>query len=1098
MMVRQNKLLSLLNIERGEGQLVLLVFGYAIFGATANMLVRAASYALFLATYDAQALPYAYIGVSVFATLASFVYLKLSDRLPLASMLIGVPCLHLLTFIGYRFGLELGGSDWLVFTLPIYFGVINTLDIITFWNLLGRLFNLQQGKRLFGLLTSAEHIATLIIGFLTPLVVLWVGTLNLFLVAAVAVAGSLSLLLIIFRRYRQLLSAPAEESADEEQGRAGGLLRSRYIRLIFAMFTLYIVGIYFVDNIFYTQVEARYVDEDRLASFISVFFGVVGAVSLVMQLFVSSRLLSRFGVRTILLLTPAALLITTVPFALFGTFTSLVGPIFWLAVAASLLRLVLDATDSAAVNLLYQPLPPLQRTRAQTIVDGMLYPVGIGLAGGALLLLGSVLQFTDVQLSYVLIGILVVWAMLAVLLGREYPRQLREALGRRGLGSMARMRPDRSSLAVLRQSLDSPQPGAVIYALDVLEAIAPEQLPAALAALLEHRAPEVRLDVLRRAEQLGLAELVPAISRRVRFEGSSEVRGASLRVQAALGDAAALELVYPALDSSDRQVKRGAMVGLLRSGEIEAVLAAGERLLGWAASADPQARALAAQVLGEARIRTLYRPLVRLLGDEDPVVQRAALAAAAKVQHPNLWPPMIACLAAPASRAAAIESLAAGGEAALPALEAAFARYEQEPAILVRLAHICGRIGGPEAARLLRARLTFPDVRVRDEVLRALNRCGYQADDKALVEDHIRAEAAQAAWGLAAIADLSADASRNGRAGKEFALVVNALEHALDRHRANVFLWLSLLLDPQLVRQMQRSLLTTSDDPAAGASRAYAQEIIEVQLAPELKALVRPLIDDLSPAERLHRLRALFPQASTSAAQRLREIVTGSPAWHTPWTKMCALAAIASCGATELRPAVSAATAADDHLVRETAQRTLARLEAAQAGLGEQGDGAMLSPVEKVIYLKAVPFFADVPEELLAEIAATLEEREVKAGQIIVDRESVDDSLYIIVSGQARMGRDARSETMLGENEVFGELGVLDPSPYPSAVAAVEDTRLLRLGQASFRELVDEHREVAWKIMQLLARRVRWMQLAPSGQGASDLLGEIQDRLRQI
>src|SRR5690606_7535699 len=148
-------------------------------------------------------------------------------------------------------------------------------------------------------------------------------------------------------------------------------------------------------------------------------------------------------------------------------------------------------------------------------------------------------------------------------------------------------------------------------------------------------------------------------------------------------------------------------------------------------------------------------------------------------------------------------------------------------------------IGGPEAVRLLRATLTFPDVRVRTEVLRALNRCGYQADDRAWVEEQIRAEVAQAAWGLAAIADLNADAARDGPAGKDLALVVNALEHALGRHRANLFLWLSLLLDPQLVRQVQRSLLTSSDDPAAGANRAYAQEIIEVQLAPELKALVR-------------------------------------------------------------------------------------------------------------------------------------------------------------------------------------------------------------------------------------------------------------------
>jgi len=1097
-MARQSRLLSLLGIERGEGQLVLLVFGFAVLHFITNTLIRTASYALFLATFDAQTLPYAYIGVSVFATLASSVYLKLSSRFSLTGMPIGVLCLKLLTFAGYRIGLDFAEPGWLTFTLPIYFGVVNTLDIIIFWNLLGRLFNLQQGKRLFGLLTSAEHIATIAVGFLTPLLVGLAGTLNLFLVAAAALGGSLSLLIVIARRYRQLLSVPAEDSAGEAQAREGGLLRNRYILLIFAMFTVFILGIYFVDNIFYAQVEARYPDENQLASFISVFFGVVGVVSLVMQLFVSGRLLSRFGLRAVLLITPVALSACAVLFALLGTFSGPAAALFWIAVTASLLRLVLDATDSAAVNLLYQPLPPLQRTRAQTIVDGILYPVGIGLAGGTLLLLTNGLGLDVVQLAYVQIFILAAWTALAVLLGREYPRRLREALSRRSLGSVAELRPDRSSIAVLRQSLDSPQPGAVIYALDVLEAVAPEELPGSLPALLEHRAPEVRLDVLRRAERLGLASLAPAIGRRVHLEGSGEVRGESLRALATLGDAAALEAVYPALEASDRQVQLGAMVGLLRSGEIEAMLAAGERLLGWASSPDPQARVLAARALGESHIRTLHRPLARLLREEHPAVRRAALDAAAKLQHPNLWPLVIECLAVPASRAAAGEALVAGGAAALPALEAAFARYEREPAVLMRLAQIAGRIGGPAAVRLLRARIAFPEARVRGQVLRALNRCAYQADDHAPIVEQIRAEAAQAAWTLAAIADLADDAALDEPGGRELALVISALEHALDRHRANMFLWLSFLLDPQLVREMQRSLLGTAGGSAAGAGRAYAQEIIEVQLAPRVRALVRPLVDDLPPAEALRRLSALFPQTRASAVQRLREIIGGAPAWFTPWLQMCALAAGAALRAVELRPAVAALIAAPEPLVSETASYALARLDGAQAVRIGQGDGAMLTPVEKVIRLKAVPFFAGVPEELLAEIAATLEEREVKAGQTIVERESLDDSLYIIVSGQARAWHGPHGALMLGENDVFGELGVLDPSPSPASVDAVEDTRLLRLGQEAFRELVDEHREVAWGIMQLLARRVRWLQQAPSGRGAGDLLGEIQDRLRSI
>ena len=62
------------------------------------------------------------------------------------------------------------------FSLPVYFGVINSVEISSFWNLLGRIYNLQQGKRLFGMLSSGEHIATVLTGLFAPVLIAWAGT----------------------------------------------------------------------------------------------------------------------------------------------------------------------------------------------------------------------------------------------------------------------------------------------------------------------------------------------------------------------------------------------------------------------------------------------------------------------------------------------------------------------------------------------------------------------------------------------------------------------------------------------------------------------------------------------------------------------------------------------------------------------------------------------------------------------------------------------------------------------------------------------------------------------------------------------------------
>jgi CRP-like cAMP-binding protein len=159
----------------------------------------------------------------------------------------------------------------------------------------------------------------------------------------------------------------------------------------------------------------------------------------------------------------------------------------------------------------------------------------------------------------------------------------------------------------------------------------------------------------------------------------------------------------------------------------------------------------------------------------------------------------------------------------------------------------------------------------------------------------------------------------------------------------------------------------------------------------------------------------------------------------------------------------------------------------------------MLSPVERVIHLKAVPFFTDVPEEELADVAAVLEERVVEAGRIVVGGDEVDSSLYIIVAGQVRVVRGSQEPTILSEDDTFGELAILDPDPQPAEITAVEDTHLLQLDQESFRELVGEHRDVAWTIMQLLAQRLRRAQTAiRPGRPTGDILSEVQEQLADL
>ena len=1109
-----NKLLSLFNIQPGEGRLVLLVLSYGILLYTVNLLTRTASYALFLAQFDAATLPYAYVGIAIFATLISTIQLKLNQRFSLATVLLGVHGFLILTLVGCWIGTGLSSWRWLLFSLPIYFGVLNTLTITSFWNVLGRIFNLQQGKRLFGLLSSSEHIATIATGFLAPLLVLWLGTVNLFLLGALGIIISMALLWTIINRNTDTLAHPAPQKSDDPKKADESLFKDSYMRLIIALFTLFIIGIYFVDNIFYSQVELRYTNEDELAAFIGVFFGVFGVLSLFAQTFVVGRVLTRFGVKSLILATPLGLLATMGLFTMVGTFSQWSIVLFWLVAGANMYRFILDAVDSATVNLMYQPLPPQQRTQAQTTVVGIVYPLSVGVTGMALLFLTDFLGLTTIQLAYVLLFILVAWLFTALALGRAYARRVQQALKQRYFSRETLVRPDQTSLAMLQQGLSSPHAGVVSYSLDLLEAVAPETLPATLSTVLAHQEREVRLDALRRVERLRLVTAAPLIRDRLASERSRPVQSASLRVLAGLGDTDLFEDIYPYLDHTDSTLRQGAIVGLLRSGELEGILAAGDKLNELLKSSNSAEREQAAHILGEAAISGFYRPLLRLLGDKSPSVHRAALTAAGKVKHPQLWPMVIDGLVSPQTRSTALAALTAGGEATLPAITPALQHYSDNRDVLIRLVRVIGRVDGPEALTLLKAQLDVPDAAVRHEALLALSRRGYQATgtDRMRYEAGFKTEAEQATRTLIRLIEV-------GNTGAA-TLLSAALADLLNRHRDRLFLWLAGLFDTPTILAAGETLRWGNSSVSA-EQRAYALEVLDLQLPGATKSLLRPWLDDLSLAERLQQLQGMaeYSQLRLTCTERLGEIIIASDEWLSPWAKVCALHAAGQLGAVELSMAVITTLDAPQLLLRQTAAWTLARLDAIlyeqhvsvlQQDANPQmmetlqaihrmqtGDKPMLTPVEKVIRLKAVDFLAEAPEEMLAEAVAYLDEIEVKAGETILAKDEMNSAMYLVVKGLACLHDDRRQIGTLAENDIFGELSILNPTPTPATVTAIDDMNLLRLERTALHELLEGHSQVAWSVMQRLAQRLQHLSQAQAepANASQRLSGGLADPL---
>ena len=131
--------------------------------------------------------------------------------------------------------------------------------------------------------------------------------------------------------------------------------------------------------------------------------------------------------------------------------------------------------------------------------------------------------------------------------------------------------------------------------------------------------------------------------------------------------------------------------------------------------------------------------------------------------------------------------------------------------------------------------------------------------------------------------------------------------------------------------------------------------------------------------------------------------------------------------------------------------------------------------IEKVLILKSLNLFSDTPENILADLAPLMKEKEFEKGSVIFEVGETGDSMYIIYQGTIKIHKGKTVFALLQEKEVFGELSLLDADTRSATATADTDCVLFKIDQEPFYELLDERPEVAKGFIKILCRRLRIM-----------------------
>jgi CRP-like cAMP-binding protein len=124
--------------------------------------------------------------------------------------------------------------------------------------------------------------------------------------------------------------------------------------------------------------------------------------------------------------------------------------------------------------------------------------------------------------------------------------------------------------------------------------------------------------------------------------------------------------------------------------------------------------------------------------------------------------------------------------------------------------------------------------------------------------------------------------------------------------------------------------------------------------------------------------------------------------------------------------------------------------------------------------LREVDLLRGMKDSDLAGLAADLAERRVAAGDTILGEGTGGVALFFILDGETSVSVGGEEVATLNRGEYVGELALLDPEgPRTATVTAKTDVVLAAMSAWQFRPFVLAHPEVAWTLLQRLARRLR-------------------------
>ena len=1050
----------MVSVREDETTVAVLMFAYSFLAMTAHNIVKPVFKSKFIDHLGADNLPYVLLASSVLIGILMHAYSVAARRLPRRHV---VPLTQsaLIVLLVVFWLLLRTGATWVTVGLYFFGQIFGILLISQFWTLANDVYDPRQAKRLFGLIGGGACLGGALGNSITAFTIEELGSNTLLLVSAATLGICVAIVQRIVRKTSVEHHGEFEEDAGVGSREALRLLaESRQLRVLAAMVALAVMGAAIVDQQLSMAAEAMRVDEESIASLLASVGAFLSIAGFAVQVGLTSRIHRSWGITAALLLLPIGL-------GASGTLVLLTGALWAIGGARVLDGTLRYSLDKTTREVLFLPVPAGLRFRAKPFIDVTMEKFGKGFAAVLILLLirpwGLGLDWR--RLSYASLVITAVWIVVALLAWREYLRAFRASIGQRAIAPNAIRTEvaDPVTIETLVEELSHPDEAAVLYAIEMLEALDKRHLVTPL--LLQHQSPRVRARTLR-ALALSRSEAasrwLPTVTNMVQDE-DVDVRAAALRALAELEHEDAAVLMRRHLSDSEPRVVVTSAITLANSGQRDDVMAAEAALRQLIADMRDTAvagRAEAATALAHIDDQRFRALLIPLLYDRDTTVVQKAIRSAREmgVSDGLFVPGLLSLLGHRALKGAARDALVGYGEPIIGALAHALLDQREQVWIRRHIPATLAQLGTQRSMDAVVAALDDPDGFLRYKAITAIEKI--RRDHPAIscprpvLEAQVVRESSRYYNGLTLQHNLLRHAP-----DADGSLLARALQDRLHRTIDRIYRLLGLLYHAGDVAAARYTI-----EQGESRRRAAAVEYLDNLLGGVVRKRVMPILDDSPLTEKVRYANAVLKSRPRDLEDTLAQLVHDDD-------PVLAAAAIHFIGQRRIWGLLDdieyvASHRSENRVVSEAVSWALANRHADAAPTAPSGDS--LPIVELADRVRVIPLFVSLSVDELFRIAQAGEEIRHPSGRDLCHAGTPAADVLFLLDGAARTIDGVSANTEIAPPSVIGFEDVLQGTALRSTVRAVDTTVCFRITADDFMTMVSDNVLLAQSLFGLL------------------------------